>query len=139
MESRLREPYFRREGVGFVGQDFQIAGGAAHVAHVGKTRRVLCGLEEQLLLRAEFPRLAIRDQGIGDAAKGSQNRLLVKQRSRLLLGLGQTHSRAKSTPRKDRLSEQSAKTPHAGRSREQIRERRTLDPATATEHDLGKI
>jgi hypothetical protein len=59
---------------------------------MGKTRRVLCGLEEQLLLRAEFPRLAIRDQGIGDAAKGSLNRLLVKQRGRLLLGLGQTHS-----------------------------------------------
>jgi hypothetical protein len=30
---------------------------------MGETSRALCGLEEQFLLHAEFPRLAIRDQG----------------------------------------------------------------------------
>jgi hypothetical protein len=35
------EAKLRREGVGFVGQDFQIARDSARVARVGKTRRVL--------------------------------------------------------------------------------------------------
>jgi hypothetical protein len=57
------------------------------VAHVRKTRSVLCGLEEQFLLRAEFLRIAIRDQGIGDAAIGSLSQLLAKQCGRLRFGL----------------------------------------------------
>jgi hypothetical protein len=52
----LHEAKLRREGVGFVGQDFQIARDTTVVAHVGNTRRILGGSEKQFLLSAKFPR-----------------------------------------------------------------------------------
>lgn len=123
MEFSLHEAQFRRKGIGFVGQDFEIACDPAVITHVGETRGILCGLEEEVLLRAEIPGLAVRDQGIGDTPKGSLNGLLVEELRCLPARLGQAHLRAEFTAGKDGLSQRSAKAPCACRSREQIRER----------------
>jgi hypothetical protein len=94
IEPCLHNAKLRREGVGFVGQDLQIAGDSTVVAHVGTTRRVLDGSEAQFLLCAEFAGLAVSHQGIRDVSKSSLNRWLVKQNRRLLARLRETHLRS---------------------------------------------
>jgi hypothetical protein len=54
---------------------------------VGKAGSVLGRLEQEFLLRAEFPRLTVRDQSIRDAAEGALNRLLIKKHRGFLLCL----------------------------------------------------
>jgi hypothetical protein len=58
-----------REGVGFVGQDFEIASDAPAIAQVREARGILRGLEQEFFLRPEFSCLAICDQGVGYGAE----------------------------------------------------------------------
>src|SRR5580658_1133730 len=120
IELCLHQREFRRKGVGFVGQDFQIPRDATVVPQVGKTRGVPGGSEKQFLLSAEFSRLAVSHQAVGNAAEGSLNRLLIGQDRRLLARLRETHLRAEPATGKDRLSQRSAETPCASRSGEQV-------------------
>src|SRR6266566_4471589 len=55
VELGLDKAQFGGEGVGFVGQHFEITGDAARVSHVGKARCILRGLEQKFFLSPKFP------------------------------------------------------------------------------------
>ena len=55
----LREIEFGGEIVGFVGEDFEVAGHPTGITNVGKTRGIFGGSGEKFLLLAKFPELAI--------------------------------------------------------------------------------
>ena len=103
VEPSLREAEFGGQVVGFVGEHFEVIRGAGLVTLSGKLRRILGGVSQEFLLRAEFLIFLIGDQGVGNVAKRALNRLLVGQDGFLLLRLGQAHVRAKFSGIENRL------------------------------------
>jgi len=61
VELGLDEAQLGGEGVGFVGQNFEITSNAAAVPQMGKARRILRGLEQEFFLNSKFPRLTVGD------------------------------------------------------------------------------
>src|SRR6267154_4363611 len=127
IELGLYNPKLGREGVGFVGQDFEIASDAPAIAQVREARGVLCGLEQEFFLRPEFSCLAMCDQGVGYAAEGALNCLLVEKQGRLLLRFRQANIRTDSSRSENRLGDRCAKVPSTGGTAEQVGKRRRLE------------
>ena len=83
----LSESQLSRKVIGFVGQDLQVAGGAASVARLRKPGRVLCGKRKLLLLPSELPVFALLDQRVRNPTKRLLDGLLVDQQCFLLSSL----------------------------------------------------
>src|ERR1700687_1013372 len=79
IEPGLRQAEFCGEIVCLVREHFEVACGAALVALAGKLRRILGGVGEEFLLRAELLIFPVADERVGNAAEGALNRLLVDQ------------------------------------------------------------
>src|SRR5229473_4423268 len=68
---------FGGEVVGFVGENFKVAGHSTLIANVGKPRSILGRGGEKFLLFAKFEIFAISDESIGNVAEGLLDGLLI--------------------------------------------------------------
>ena len=79
-------------GSGYCVEDFQITGGAAAIAEIGKPAGVLGGVASAIPAACGNPGLLVGNQRVGDFAKRLLNGLLIIQFRFLLLRLGQPHA-----------------------------------------------
>ena len=105
----------------------------------GKLRRILGGVSQEFLLRAEFLGFLIGDQRVGNVSKRALNRLLIGQHGFLLLRLRQTNVGANFPRRENGLRDRSGKSPQAGGAAKQTRERRALKTGRRGQRNVGKI
>ena len=112
---------FGGEVVGFVGENFKVAGHSTFRANVGKPRSILGRGGEKFLLFAKFEIFAISDEGIGNVAEGLLDGLLIGEDSFLLLGFGKPDAGASFAGGEDGLSERAGKTPDTRGAGEEAR------------------
>ena len=121
VELGLREIEARGEVVGFVSEDFKVAGGPAVVANVGEARGVFGGLGEFLLLSAKFLIFLIADEGVSDVTEGQLNGLPIDGDEFVTLSFGEGDGRTDAASGEDRLRERCSESPEAGGAGEKIR------------------
>src|SRR5215471_13615096 len=109
----LCQSQFGGEVISFVGQHLEITAFTGFVANLGKTGRILRGLRQQFLLLPKLPVLAIANQGVGNIAKRTLNRLLVEEHRLIPLCLRQVKIGGESSSLKDGLSERSSHAPQS--------------------------
>ena len=126
VELSLREIEARGEVVGFVGEDFEVAGGAAVVTDIGEARGVFGGLGEFFLLSAKLLIFLIADEGVGDVAEGQLNGLPIHGDEFVTLGFGESDGGTDAASGEDRLREGCSEGPEASGTGEKIRKRTTL-------------
>src|SRR6266478_7339525 len=113
---------FGGEVVGFVGENFKVAGHSTFIANVGKACGVFGRGGEKILLFAKFQVFTISDQSVGNVAEGLLDGLLIGEESFLLLGLGKADTGANLSGGEDGLSERAGKAPETRSACEETRE-----------------
>src|SRR5262245_1144791 len=88
----LRQQQLGVEELAFGVQDFEVAGDAAAVAHVGQPGGVAKRVDEQALLDAELPTFPVLDERVGHLTERLVHGLLVADERFLSLGLGRVYA-----------------------------------------------
>ena len=120
-------------------QDFEVARGAAPVAHVRQPGRVFGGICQLLLLDPDLLAFPIADERIGHFAKRLLHRALIDERRLLRAGFGKPDAVSNSAAFEDRLQRAGAEGPQPCGTCEQPGERGALISADGGQRDLREI
>ena len=102
--SGLSESELRRKKGSLTVQYFEIRGGAALVAHIGKTHGLLQVADGIFLAQPYLVKFLIADECIGNISEGSLNGLLIRDQRLRVLGFGQLEISTESSAIKNGLT-----------------------------------